>query len=163
MLKCLSCLVSAENNNNKHYCLKSLRKNLQWLQVLYRHVYACIGSWENGNRYPPRQDAVYTSPHGGQGGPRGGNFQGGGVTFLDVFFSRDFETRIIVFIDDLTLTVSWLFFFTAFMNIVYVNVNVIGSWIMPVIQVIALFHYINALVVFTHFMSCSISLLLTCF
>ena len=109
------CLVSAENNNNKHYCLKSLRKNLLWLQELL-HVHTCIGSWENGNCYPPQQDVVYTctSPHGwhqkfqGEGGPRGGNFQGAGATFLEVFFSGDFETRIIVFIDDLTLTVSWL-------------------------------------------------------
>ena len=43
----------------------------------------------------------------GEGGPRGGNFHGGGVTFFDVFFFRDFEARIIVFIDDLTsLTVG---------------------------------------------------------
>ena len=39
------------------------------------------------------------------GGPRGDNFQGGGVRFSRSFFSRDFKTRIIVFIDDLTLTV----------------------------------------------------------
>ena len=48
---------------------------------------------------PPTEDIRNSK---GKGGPRGGNFHGDGVTFLDVFYSRDFETRIIVFIDDLT-------------------------------------------------------------
>ena len=55
---------------------------------------------------------VYTSSHRRhqkfqwEGGPRGGNFQGDWVRFSRSFLSRDFETRIIVFIDDLTLTVT---------------------------------------------------------
>ena len=57
------------------------------------------------------KDVVYTSPYRrhqkfqGEGGSREGNFQGGGVRFSRFFFSRDFETRIIVFIDDHTITV----------------------------------------------------------
>ena len=52
--------------------------------------------------------AVYTSPHRGhqkfqgEGGPRGGNFHGVVLHSLTSFVSRDSETRIIVFIDDLT-------------------------------------------------------------
>ena len=71
-------------------------------------IHTYVGSWEDENCYPLWQGAVYTSPNGGhqkfqgEGVPRGGNFHGDGVTFLDVFYSRDFETRIIVFIDDLT-------------------------------------------------------------
>ena len=44
-------------------------------------------------------------------------------------FSRDFETRIIVFIDDLILTViAQNAFFTAYLyDIVYVYMNVISS------------------------------------
>ena len=55
------------------------------------------------------------------------------------------------------------FFFYSLDDYSLGNVTVIGSWIMPVIQVIALFHFINVLEVFTHFMSCSISFLLICF
>ena len=110
--KCLSCLVSAENTctfNNDELFKKFKEKTCSDSRSHY--MYTCIGSWENGNCYPPYQDVVYTSPHRGhqkfqrEGAPKGGNFQGGGVRFSRFFFSRDFETRIIVFIDDFTLTV----------------------------------------------------------
>ena len=61
---------------------------------------------------------------------------------LKDFFSRDFETRIIVFIDDLTLAVIAECFFHSlpvWYSLHVVNINVISSWIMPVIQLIALY------------------------
>ena len=85
---------------------------------------ALLVSWENWNwHYPSHQDAVFTSPNGrhqkfqGEGGPRGGNFQGGGVRFSRSFF-QDFETRIII--DDLTLTLlAAECFLTAYKILVY--------------------------------------------
>ena len=53
---------------------------------------ALLVSWENWNwHYPPHQDAVFTSPNGrhqkfqGEGGPRGGNFQGVGLDSQGLF------------------------------------------------------------------------------
>ena len=56
-------------------------------------------------------------------------FPRGWGLILKVFFSRDFETRIVVFIDDFTLTViAQNAFFTAYLyDIVYMYMNVIGS------------------------------------
>ena len=135
-------------------------------------MYTCIGLWENGNSYPPYQDAVYTSPHGGhqkfqwEGGPRGGNFQGGGVWFSRSFFSREFETIIIVFIDDFTFTViTQNAFFTAYLYDYCYSLHVYECHrLMNYAGHPAhcfIFH--NIIVVFTVLWSCPISLLLTCF
>ena len=85
---------------------------MQWLQDWRSYyMYTCIGSWENGNCYPPYQDAVLYVPLRraseipmGRGSKRR-QFPRGWGQILKVFFSRDFETRIIVFIDDFTLAV----------------------------------------------------------
>ena len=62
-LKCLSYLLSAENtckfNNNKLF--KKFKEKLPDSMSYY--MYTCIGSWENGNCYPPYQDVAYTSSH----------------------------------------------------------------------------------------------------
>ena len=64
-------------------------------------MYTCIGSLENGSCYPPYQDVVYTSPHGGhqkfqrEGGPKGGNFQGGGVRFSRFFFPGTLKQELL--------------------------------------------------------------------
>ena len=98
ILKCLSCLVSEEStcsafNNNKLF--KKFKEKLAVTPgaITFTPASISIGSCENGNCYPPYQDAVYTSPHGGhqkfqwEGGSRGGNFQGDGVSFSRSFFS----------------------------------------------------------------------------
>ena len=60
-----------------------------------------VGSWEDENCYPLWQGAVYTSPNGGnqkfqgEGGPRGGNFHGDGVTFFDVFFLETLKQELL--------------------------------------------------------------------
>ena len=71
-------------------------------------MYTCIGSRENGNCYPPNQNVVYILPP--TEGIRNSNGKGvqeeaiskGVGSDSQVFFSGDFETIIIVFIDDLT-------------------------------------------------------------
>ena len=86
---------------------------------------------------------------------------------LKVFFPGTLnETSIIVFIDDLTLTVIAECFFHSLLvwcSLHVSNMNVIGSWIIPVILLIASYFTIIIIVVFSVLWSCSISLLLTCF
>ena len=76
---------------------------------------------------------VYTSPHGGhqkfqgEGSPRKGNFQGVGVRFSRAFFAGTLKQEfIIVFIDDLSLTVIAECFFHSLCH----------RLIMPVIQLV---------------------------
>ena len=135
-------------------------------------MYTCIGSWENGSRYPPYQDAVYTSPHRGhqkfqwEGGPRGGNFQGGGVRFSRSFFQGLWnKNNCFYWWSYINSYIAECFFHSLLVwySLHVSNMNVIGSWIMPVILLIASYCTIIIVVVFSVLWSCSISLLLTCF
>ena len=96
-------------------CLKSLRKNLQWLQEpLHVYLHRFMRKWKLlpsipgcGLYFPPRRASEIPM---GRGSKRR-QFPRGWGQILKVFFSRDFETRIIVFIDDFTLTVIAQCFF----------------------------------------------------
>ena len=136
-------------------CLKSLKKNVQRLQEPY-YMHTCIGSWENGNCYPPHQDAVYASPHGGhqkfqwEGGPRGGNFQGGGDRFSRTFFPGTLKLELLFLLMILHLKVIAECFFHSLPVWYSLHVYVIGSWILPVIQLIALYFTKIIIVVWFH-------------
>ena len=90
-------------------CLKSLRKNVQWLQEpLHVYLHRFMRKWKLlpsipgcGLYFPPQRASEIPK---GRGSKRR-QFSRGWGQILKVFFSRDFETRIIVFIDDFTLTV----------------------------------------------------------
>ena len=148
-------------------CLKSLRKNVQWLQEpLHVYLHRFMRKWKLlpsipgcGLYFPPRRASEIPM---GRGSKRRQFLRGWGQ-ILKVFFFRDFETRIIVFIDDFTLTVIAERFFHSLPVWYSLHVYVIGSWIMPVIQVIALYFTKIIIVVFTVLWSCPISLLLTSF
>ena len=136
-------------------------------------MYTCIGSWENWNCYPPHQDAVYTSPHGGhqkfqwKGGPRGGNFQGSGVWDSQGLFSRDFKWNKNYCFHwwSYINRYSWMLFsqLTCMIMIVYIYLIWMSYRLMNNARHPAhcfIFH--NIIVLFTVLWSCSISLLLTC-
>ena len=102
MLKCLSCLVSAEHtctfNNNKLAvtlgaitCIPAFMRKWQLLPS----IPGC------GLYFLPQKASEIPV---GRGSKRR-QFPRGWGQILKVFLSRDFETKIIVFIGDLTLTV----------------------------------------------------------
>ena len=108
ILKCLSCLVSAENtctfNNNKLF--KKIKEKLAVtpgaiITCIYLHRF--MRKWKLlsstpgcGLYFPPRRASEIP-----MGRSKRRQFPRGWGQILKVFFSRDFETRIIVFIDDL--------------------------------------------------------------
>ena len=111
ILKCFSCLVSAEKtctfNNNK------LFKKFKEKFAVTPGAITCIPAWVHEKMetvtlhtrmwfiLPPTEGIRNSS---GKGVQEKAISKGVGSDLKD-FFSRDFETRIIVFIDDLTLTV----------------------------------------------------------
>ena len=148
-LKCLSYLLSAENtctfNNNKLFkkfkeklaltpwaitCIPALVHEKMEIVTLHTRMWLIlpptegIRNWEVGRGSKRRQ------------------FPRGWGQILKVFLSRDFETKVVVFIDDLTLTVIANCFFHSlpvWFSPHVSNMNVIRSWKMPVIQLIALY------------------------
>ena len=126
--------MTAENtcafNNNKLF--KKFEEKLAVTVQELLHVYL-HRLMRKQNLLLPRQDVVYTSPHGGhqkfqgEGSLREGNFQGGGVRFSRAFFPGTLKQEfIIVFIDDLSLTVIAECFFHSLCH----------RLIMPVIQLV---------------------------
>ena len=111
-------------------CLKSLRKNLQWLQEplhgLFVYLHRFMRKWKLlpsipgcGLYFPPRRAPEIPM---GRGSKRR-QFPRGWGQILKVFFSRDFETRIIVFIDDFTLAVIAECFFHS-LPVWYISLHV---------------------------------------
>ena len=150
--------------------LKSLRKNLQWFQEpLHVYLHRFRRKWKLlpsipgcGLYFPPRRAPEI--PMGRRSKRR--QFPRGWGLILKVFFSRDFETIIIVFIDDFTFTViTQNAFFTADLYDYCYSLHVYECHrLMNYAGHPAhcfIFH--NIIVVFTVLWSCPISLLLTCF
>ena len=119
MLKYLSCLVSAENtctfNNNKLFKKfkqklavipgsELLHVYLHWFMRKQKLLPSILGC---GLYFLPQK--VSEIPVGR--GSKRRQFPRGWGQILKVFLSRNFETRIIVFIDDLTLPVIAKYFF----------------------------------------------------
>ena len=108
MLKCLSCLVSAENtctfNNNKLFEKFKEKLAVTPGAILHAYLHRFMRKWKllsstpGWGLYFPRRASEIPM---GRGSKRR-QFPRGWGQILKVFFSRDFETRIIVFIDDLT-------------------------------------------------------------
>ena len=112
IFKCLSCLVSAENtctfNNNELFKKFKEKRAATPGAILHAYLHRFMRKWKLlsstpgcGLYFPPRRASEIPM---GRGSKRR-QFPRGWGQILKVFFSRDFETRIIVFIDDLTLTV----------------------------------------------------------
>ena len=116
ILECLSCLVSAENtctfNNNKLF-KKFKEKIMQWLQqLLHVYLHRFMRKWKLlpsipgcGLYFPPQRASEVPMERGS----KRRQFPRGWGQILKVFFFRDFETRIIVFIDDLTVIAECFF------------------------------------------------------
>ena len=104
ILKCLSCLVSAENtctfNNNKLFKKfkekRAVTPGLEELLHVYLHRF--MRKWK---LLPSTPGCGLYFPHGGyqklqsEGGPRGGNFQGVGVKFSRSFFPGTLKQELL--------------------------------------------------------------------
>ena len=152
-------------NDNK--LLKSLRKNFQCLlELLCVYLLRFMRKWKLlpsipgcGLYFPPRRPSEIPIGRGSKRKqfPRGLGSDPQGLLFPELLF----------LLMILHLTVIADCFFHSLPDVWYSlhvsNMNVIGSWIMLVIQLIVnIFHKI-IVVSFTVLWSCSISLLLTCF
>ena len=133
VLKCLSCLVTAENkcafNNNKLFKKfgEKLAVTVQELLHVYLHRLMrkrklLPSTPRCGLYFPPRRASEIPM---GRGSKRR-QFPRGWGQILKGFFSRDFQTRIIVFTDDLSLTVIAECFFHSLCH----------RLIMPIIQLV---------------------------
>ena len=167
--------MSAENTCtfNKNKLFKKFKENLQWLQELlhvYLHTCRIMRKWKLlpsipgcGLYFPPRRAPEIPM---GKGSKRR-QFPKWWGQILKVFFSRDFETRIIVFIDDiLPLKVIAECFFHSlpvWHSLHVSNVIECHRLMNNAGHPVHCFIFHNIIVVFTVVSSCSISLLLTCF
>ena len=109
ILKCLSCLVSAENtctfNNNKLFEKFKEKLAVTLGTILHAYLHRFMRKWKLlpsipgcGLYFPPRRAPEIPMERGS----KRRQFPRGWGQILKVFFPRDFETRIIVFIDDPT-------------------------------------------------------------